>query len=30
VARFRGGLLLGVVEGDGTGAALVAWRGVLA
>lgn len=30
VARLRGGLLLGVVEGDGTGAALVAWRGVLA
>ena len=30
VARLRGGLLLGVVEGDGIGAALVAWRGVLA
>lgn len=30
VARLRGGLLLGVVEGEGTGAALAAWRGVLA
>lgn len=29
-ARLSGGLLLGVVEGDGTGAALAAWRGVLA
>ena len=30
VARLRGGLLLGVVLGEGTGAALAAWRGVLA
>jgi len=30
VARLDGGLLLGVIEGEGTGAALTAWRGVLA
>ena len=30
VARLRGGLLLGVILGEGTGAALAAWRGVLA
>ena len=30
VARLHGDLLLGVVEGDGTGAALAAWRSVLA
>lgn len=30
VARLGGGLLLGIVEGEGTGAALAAWRGVLA
>lgn len=30
VARLGGGLLLGVVEGEGTGAALAAWRGLLA
>lgn len=29
VARLRGGLLLGVVEGEGPGAVLAAWRGVL-
>ena len=30
VARLDSGLLLGVIEGEGTGAALAAWRGVLA
>lgn len=29
VARLGGGLLLGIVEGEGTGAALAAWRDVL-
>lgn len=29
VARLHGGLLLGVVEGDGPGVALAAWRGML-
>lgn len=29
MARLHGGLLLGIVEGDGTGAALAAWRAVL-
>ena len=30
VARLHGGLLLGVVEGEGLGAVLAAWRGMLA